>query len=303
MTNATLRRSQLVVPGNDVEVLDHAAASPADEVILDLEDSVRSSEKTEARERIVDALIENDWDDKLVSCRINGLNTRWWYDDVVTLGTNAGEHIDSFVLPKTDSADMVTGLDFLLTQVEVNAGLPSGSIGVEAQIESALGMSNVIEVAHAEERLDSLIFGPGDYSASIGVGGLTTGHSNLYPGHYWHYALSRLVHAAKGAGLQAIDGLYADFEDEEGFQEACNRAKMLGCDGKWVIHPKQVEHANTVFAPTEEQARLATQITEAYEEARREGQQTATFEGEIIDDATFRMAKNIMERAERAGVL
>jgi citrate lyase subunit beta/citryl-CoA lyase len=298
-----LRRSQLVVPGNDVEVLDHAAASSADEVILDLEDSVRSNEKAVAREQVVDAIEENDWGGKIVSCRINGLNTRWWYEDVVTLGTGAGEEIDSFVLPKTDSAEMVTGLDFLLTQVEVNAGLPTNSIGVEAQIESALGMSNVIDIAHTGERLDSLIFGPGDYSASIGVGGLTTGHSNQYPGHYWHYALSRLVHAAKGAGLQAIDGLFADFEDEEGFQEACNQAKMVGCDGKWVIHPKQVEHANTVFAPTEEQARLATQITEAYETARQEGQQTATFEGEVIDDATYQMAKNMVERAEQAGVL
>jgi citrate lyase subunit beta/citryl-CoA lyase len=164
-------------------------------------------------------------------------------------------------------------------------------------------MSNVIDIAHAEGRLDTLIFGPGDYSASIGVGGLTTGHSHTYPGHYWHYALSRLVHAAKGAGLQAIDGLYAELEDEEGFQEACERAQMLGCDGKWVLHPKQVERANTVFAPNKEQAQLARNIADAYEQAQQEGHQLATFEGEVIDEATYQMAKNIVERAQTAGVL
>lgn len=299
----TLRRSQLVVPGTDEEIIHNAAASDADEVILDLEDSVRANEKVRAREQVTEALIENDWAGKIVSCRINGLNTKWWYDDVITLGTSVGEHLDSFVTPKIDSAEMVTALDFLLTQVEVNAGLPENTIGVEAQIESALGMSNVIDIAHAEDRLDTLIFGPGDYSASIGVGGLTTGHSSAYPGHYWHYTLSRLVHAAKGADLQAIDGLYAEFDDEEGFQEACERARMLGCDGKWVLHPKQVERANTVFAPNKEQAQLAMNIVEAYEEAQQEGQQTATFEGEVIDDATYQMAKNIIERAENAGVL
>lgn len=299
----TLRRSQLIIPGTDDEVIHNAAASAADEVILDLEDSVRSSEKVEARDRVTEAIDENDWGDKIVSCRVNGLNTQWWYDDVITLGTEVGDRLDTLVVPKIDSAEMVTALDLLLTQVEANAGLPTNSISVEAQIESALGMSNVIDIAHAEDRLDALIFGPGDYSASIGVGGLTTGHSHTYPGHYWHYTLSRLVHAAKGAGLQAIDGLYAELEDEEGFEEACEQAQMVGCDGKWVIHPKQVELANRVFAPNAEQAQLALNIMEAYEEAQERGQQMATFEGEVIDDATYKMAKNLVKRARNAGVL
>lgn len=299
----TLRRSQLIVPGTDEGIIHNAATSAADEVILDLEDSVRSIEKVEARDRVTEAIAEADWGDKIVSCRVNGLNTEWWYDDVITLGTTVGDRLDALVVPKIDSAEMVTALDLLLTQVEVNAGLSANAIGVEAQIESALGMSNVIDIAHAEDRLDALIFGPGDYSASIGVGGLTTGHSHTYPGHYWHYTLSRLVHAAKGAGLQAIDGLYAELEDEEGFREACEQAQMVGCDGKWVLHPKQVEVANTVFAPNAEQARLAQNITEAYEEAQEKGQQTATFDGEVIDDATYQMAKNIVERARKADVL
>lgn len=304
MTNKmNLKRSQFIIPATDTEVTANASESEADQLIIDLEDSVRPAEKTQAREQIVDTLVENDWNSKLVSCRINSLKTRWWYEDIIDVVGDAGTVLDSIILPKTDSPETITVLDTLLTQVEINNGVEKGSIGIEAQIESAQGMNEVKSIANANARLESLIFGPGDYSVSIGVGGLTTGHSHNYPGHYWHYALSRIVHSAKAAGIQAIDGLYAEFEDEQGFTDSCERAKMLGCDGKWVIHPRQIQIANETFAPSEEEAQLAAEIVEAYEEANQTGAHPVMLNDELIDETTFEMASEIVERAKKAGVL
>lgn len=302
-TNRTLRRSQLVVPATDDHALDNAADSEADEVIIDLEDSVSPNRKVAAREQGINAIVQHTWTDKIVSCRINGLRSKWWYADIIELVEMTGGALDSIIIPKVDSSDMVTTVDTLLTQVERNNGLEPGTIRLEAQIENAIGMSNVIDIGHSESRLASLIFGPGDYSASVGIGGFTTDHSSNYPGHYWHYALSRLVHAAKGAELQAIDGMYANFDDDSGFREACSRAKMLGCDGKWAIHPTQISIANETFAPSEEEASIASKIVETYEAALDEEKRTATFEGEVIDEATYGMASEIVKRAEQADIL
>lgn len=280
-----------------------AADSPADEVFLDLEDSVAPDDKVDARQSVIDAVGENDWGDTVLAYRINGLNTKWWYDDLIEVVSEVGESLDDIIIPMVTSASDVDTVETLLRQVEVNAGLDVGEIGLEVQIEDGAGMNNAIEIAHASDRLDSLIFGPGDYSASMGTPGLTIGQFSDYPGHYWHYQLSRLNHAAKSAGLPCIDGPYAVIDDPEGYRDSCRHANLLGCDGKWAIHPSQIEIANEVFAPDPETAAKAERIIEAYRGATDSGQGSVSIDGEMIDEATHKMAKRVLDRAKAAGVL
>jgi len=297
-----LRRTQLATPATDERMMHNAADSAADEVFLDLEDSVAPDEKESAREPLITAAREEDWSDKVLSYRMNGVDTKWWYDDVIEVVTAAGEYIDDIIVPKVSSPSEVHTVENLLEQVEVNAGLEVGGIGLEPQIEDGEGMNRVDEIAHASDRLDSIIFGPGDYSAAMGAAGLTIGQFPEYPGHYWHYALSRCNHAAKSAGLPCLDGPYATIEDEEGFRDSCERAAMLGCDGKWAIHPSQIEIANEVFAPSREEADKAKRIVEAYEEAMEEGRGAVSVDGEMVDEATNKMARAIVDKAEKAGM-
>lgn len=303
MSNVNLRRTQLATPGSDRDMMGKASSSDADEVFLDLEDSVAPNEKAASREPVVEALTEEDWSDKIVSYRINGLDTQWWYEDVISVVSEAGEFLDDIIIPKVSHPSEVRAVEYLLNQVEVNAGLESGNIGLEPQIEDGAGMNNVAEIAHASERLDSVIFGPGDYSAAMGAAGLTIGEFPEYPGHYWHYALARCNHAAKSAGLPCIDGPYASIDDPEGFRTSCRNAAMLGCDGKWAIHPSQIDIANEVFAPDPEEARKAKRIVEAYAEAMDEGRGAVSVEGEMVDEATNKMAQRIVAKAEAAGIL
>jgi citrate lyase subunit beta/citryl-CoA lyase len=297
-----LRRTQLATPATDERMMHNAADSAADEVFLDLEDSVAPDEKAAAREPLITAAREEDWSDKVLSYRMNGVDTKWWYDDVIEVVTEAGEYIDDIIVPKVSNPSEVHTVENLLRQVEVNAGLEVGGIGLEPQIEDGEGMNRVDDIAHASDRLDSIIFGPGDYSAAMGAAGLTIGQFPEYPGHYWHYALSRCNHAAKSAGLPCLDGPYATIEDEEGFRDSCERAAMLGCDGKWAIHPSQIEIANEVFAPSREEADKAKRIVEAYEEAMAEGRGAVSVDGEMVDEATNKMARAIVAKAEKAGM-
>ncbi len=297
-----LRRTQLATPATDERMMHNAADSAADEVFLDLEDSVAPDEKESAREPLITAAREEDWSDKVLSYRMNGVDTKWWYDDVIEVVTEVGEYIDDIIVPKVSHPSEVHTVENLLQQVEVNAGLEAGGIGLEPQIEDGEGMNRVDEIAHASDRLDSIIFGPGDYSAAMGAAGLTIGQFPEYPGHYWHYALSRCNHAAKSAGLPCLDGPYATIEDEEGFRDSCERAAMLGCDGKWAIHPSQIEIANEVFAPSREEADKAKRIVEAYEEAMAEGRGAVSVDGEMVDEATNKMARAIVDKAEKAGM-
>jgi citrate lyase subunit beta/citryl-CoA lyase len=298
-----LRRTQLAVPASDERMMANAAASDADEVFLDLEDSVAPNAKAEAREPLIEAAREHDWSDKTLSYRINGVDTRWWYDDVIEVVGAVGEFVDDVIVPKVPDASQLRTVDDLLTQVEVNNDLEVGGIGLEPQIEDGEGMHNVHEIAHATDRLSCLIFGPGDYAAAMGTPGLDIGQFPDYPGHYWHHALSECNAAAKSAGVPCTDGPYADIDDPEGFRTSAERANMLGCDGKWAIHPDQIEIANEVFAPDPEVAERARRIVDAYAEAMAEGRGAVKVDGQMVDEATNKMARDIVEKAEAAGIL
>jgi citrate lyase subunit beta/citryl-CoA lyase len=303
MSDIELRRTQLATPASDPGFMKSASNSDADEVFLDLEDSVAPKEKAETREPLVDAVETHDWSDTILSYRINGIDTKWWYDDVIEVVSRAGDLIDDIIIPKVAGPSDVHTVENLLEQVEVNAGLAVGGIGLEPQIEDGEGMHNVHEIAHASDRLSSIILGPGDYSAAMGTPGLDIGQFPEYPGHYWHHALSECNAAAKSAGLPCIDGPYADIEDEEGFRTSCSNANMLGCDGKWAIHPAQIEIANEVFAPDPEVAERARRIVDAYAEAMDEGKGAVTVDGQMVDEATNKMAQDIVAKAEAAGIL
>jgi citrate lyase subunit beta/citryl-CoA lyase len=303
MTDVELRRTQLATPASDPKFMESASNSDADEVFLDLEDSVAPNAKAEARQPLIEAAIEHDWSDKILSYRINGIDTRWWYDDVIEVVSEAGEYIDDIIVPKVAGPSDVHTVENLLEQVEVNAGLEVGAIGLEPQIEDGEGMQNVHEIAHASDRLDSIIFGPGDYSAAMGTPGLDIGQFPEYPGHYWHHALSECNSAAKSAGLPCLDGPYADIDDPEGFRESAQRANLLGCDGKWAIHPSQIEIANEVFAPDPDVAERAKRIVDAYAEAMEEGKGAVKVDGQMVDEATNKMAQDIVDKAEAAGIL
>jgi citrate lyase subunit beta/citryl-CoA lyase len=298
----TLRRTQLAVPASDPEMIANAAGSDADEVFLDLEDSVAPTAKVEAREPLVEAAREHDWSDKVLSFRMNGIDTEWWYDDVIEVVGRAGAHIDDIVVPMVAGPSDVHTVENLLEGVEANNGLEIGGIGLEPQIEDGDGIHNVYEIAHASDRLSSIIFGPGDYSAAMGTPGLDIGQFPEYPGHYWHHALSECNAAAKSADLPCLDGPYADIDDPEGFRTSAERANMLGCDGKWAIHPSQIEIGNDVFAPDPEVADRAERIVEAYAEAMEEGTGAVSVDGQLVDEATNKMAKEIVEKARAANV-
>jgi citrate lyase subunit beta / citryl-CoA lyase len=303
MTDVTLRRTQLATPASDENMMEKAASSDADEVFLDLEDSVAPDAKPDARGPLIEAANTHDWGGKVLSYRINGIDTQWWYDDLIEVVSEAGENIDDIIVPKVKGASDIHTVENLLTQVEVNAGLEVGAIGLEPQIEDGEGMHRVHEIAHASDRLSSVIFGPGDYSAAMGTPGLDIGQFPDYPGHYWHYALSHCNAAAKSAGLPCLDGPYADISDEQGFRESCSNARMVGCDGKWAIHPSQIEIGNEIFAPDPEVAERADRIVEAYAEAMEEGKGAVSVDGQMVDEATNKMAQEIVVRAKAADIL
>ena len=295
-----LHRSELAVPGSRPELFEKAAASGADYVFLDLEDAVAPDEKEAARRNVIEALGDVDWrgSNKTISVRVNGLDTHYMYRDLIDVVEQAGAHLDTILVPKVGVPGDIYTVDALLTQLEQAMGL-SHRIGVEALIETALGMANVEAVAASSPRLEALHFGVADYAAScrartISIGGLNPD----YPGDQWHSALSRMLVACRANGLRAIDGPFGDFGDPDGFLAGARRAAALGYEGKWAIHPAQIDLANEVFTPLESEVDQARRVLGALEEAAAAGRGAAQLDGRMIDAASARMARNVVETAE-----
>lgn len=296
---ARLQRSELAVPGSRVEMFAKAADGPADYVFLDLEDAVAPADKEQARTNIIRGLRDIDWRarGKTISVRINGIDTHYMYRDVVEVIEQAGDRIDTVLIPKTGVPADVYMVDAMLTQIEEAKRLER-RIGIEVLIETALGMANVEAIAQSSRRLEAMHFGVADYAASVrarttNIGGLNPD----YPGDQWHFGISRMVVACRAYGLRAIDGPFGDFKDPDGFRAAARRAAALGCEGKWAIHPTQIELANEIFTPSPDEVLRARRILEALTEAETQGRGAASLDGRLIDAASARMAQNIVTMA------
>src|SRR5919197_5101303 len=264
------RRSCLSVPASSPKMLNKAPGLPADEVFIDLEDSVAPGEKEAARKNVIAALNDNDWGDKTVVVRINGVYTHWCYRDIIEIVEAAGQHIDCVMVPKVQHLSDVTFVADLLRMIEETNGFDR-KIGLEAQIENAPGLTNIDAIAAASDRLETLIFGPGDMAAAMGMPHSTVGQIvSSYPGDHWHWIVMRILVAARNQNLQAIDGPYAAIRDLDGFREVATRSRQLGYDGKWALHPDQIQVLNEIFTPTQEEYARAEDILEAYQKATEE---------------------------------
>lgn len=299
------RRSCLSVPGSNPRFLEKAQTLPVDAVILDMEDSVAPSEKVRARAAVVESLTSGGWGERLRTVRVNDLTTEWTYRDVIDVVEGAGERLDCVVLPKVTAARDVMWLDQLLTQIERANGFSLGQIGIEAQIEDAAALTRVEEIATASPRLEALVFGPADFMASIAMKSLVVGEQppGYTDGDAYHYVLMRILVAARANGLQAIDGPYLQIKDVDGFTRAAQRSASLGFDGKWVLHPEQVEASNAVYAPTQADYDHAELILDAYEYAttvRRRG--AVMLGGEMLDEASRKMAITAAAKGRAAGL-
>jgi len=311
---ARLNRSELAVPGSQPQLFEKAAQSDADVVFLDLEDAVAPDDKAGARKNIIEALNDLDWGTKSMSVRINGLDTHYMYRDVVDVVEQAGERLDLIMIPKVGTASDVYAIDMLVTQIETAKGY-SKRIGFEHIIETALGMQNVTEIAAASRRNESLHFGVADYAASTRarttvIGGVNRdyavltdpdadGGREVHWGDMWHYAVARMVVAARANGLRPVDGPFGDFSDPDGFTAAARRAAVLGCEGKWAIHPSQIELANEVMSPSEEEVTRARRILEAMDQAAKEGKGAVSLDGRLIDYASIRQAEVLVQKAQQ----
>jgi citrate lyase subunit beta/citryl-CoA lyase len=271
---------------------------------LDLEDSVAAPEKHSARTSVVAAVRELEWDDRVLCVRLNGWGSPWTYLDAIEVVGACGERLDEVMLPKTQSAAEVKALDLLLTQIELNCGLPAGHIGIEAQIESARALINVEEICAASPRLEAIVFGPADYAASVEMPVLTGGvQIDQYPGDHFHYVFSKILVAGRANGLQVIDGPFLKIKERELLIDYSNRSRSLGYDGKWAVHPDQVPVLNEVFSPTQEQFDRAWAIVDAYKTATEHERRGAVMFGEeMIDEASRKMALKFVSRGQRAGL-
>jgi citrate lyase subunit beta/citryl-CoA lyase len=302
------RRSCLAVPGSNPRFLEKAQSLPADQVFLDLEDACAPLEKEGARHKIVDALNQGDWTGKTRTVRVNDLTTHWTYRDVITVVEGAGANLDCVMLPKVQDAAQIHWLDLLLTQIEKTMGLEVGRIGIEAQIENAKGLVNVDEIAAASPRIETVIFGPADFMASITMKTLAVGEQPpLYDvGDAYHYILMRILMAARANGVQAIDGPYLQVRNPEGFRRVAGRSAALGFDGKWVLHPDQIGIANELYAPTQEDYDHAELILDAYDYCTSEAggmKGSAMLGDEMIDEASRKMALVIAGQGRAAGYI
>jgi citrate lyase subunit beta / citryl-CoA lyase len=297
------RRSCLSVPGSSPKMLAKGPTLPADEVFMDLEDSVAPLAKEEARDNVTQALKEGDWGGKTAVVRVNGVYTRWCAHDVLHVVENAGQYLDCIMIPKVEHASDVEFVDNLLRMIEETTGLDK-RIGLEVQIETATGLRNVHDIAAASERAETLIFGPADMSASLGLPTVTAGLPMLgYPGDHWHHVLSTILIAARHAGLQAIDGPYLVIKDLDGFREMSQRARALGYDGKWALHPGQIDVLNEVFTPSQEEFDKAEAMLDAYRHATDvERLGAVMFGNEMIDEASRKMAEQLSARGRAAGL-
>ena len=299
------RRTVLAVPGSSPRFLAKAQGLAVDEVFLDLEDAVAPAQKTEARTAVAAALRSGDWGAKVRAVRVNDASTGWAYRDVIDVVEQAGEFLDAIVLPKVTGPAQVSWLELLLSQVEEAMGYPAGRIGIEAQIEDAAGLARVDEIAAASPRLETLIFGPADFMASLGMRSLEIGAQppNYLGGDAFHYAHLRILVAARARGLQAIDGPFAAIADTEGLRRSAASVAALGYDGKWVLHPGQVDTVNAVFSPDQADYDRAELIVEAYEYYTTvQGRGAAMLDGEMIDEASRKMALVEVARGRAAGL-
>jgi citrate lyase subunit beta/citryl-CoA lyase len=298
-----LRRSELAVPASQARFIAKAAEGEADLVFLDLEDAVAPAEKVAARERVIDALNNIDWGRKTRAVRINDVRTVWCHDDIVDVVTRAGTNLDIIIVPKVKAPRDVWFVETLLAQLEAKLRLPH-RIGLEALVEETEALARVEEIAACSPRLEALILGVGDLSASQGI---RTGHVTdpalRYPGDMWHYARNRMIVAARAAGIDAIDGPYPNYRDADGYRREATWGSTLGCVGKWCIHPSQIAIANDVFAPTEREIALAKRMCEAYEAASSAGAGAAGEAGVLVDAASVRIFEGVLERARLTGRL
>ncbi len=291
-----LQRSELAVPGSNPGMFEKAANSAADYVFLDLEDAVSPGDKVQARKNIIQALHDIDWRSKAktISVRINSIDTHYMYRDLVDLVEQAGDRLDTILIPKVGVAADVYMVDAMLTQIEEAKGF-TNKIGIEALIETTLGMANVDAIATSSPRMEAMHFGVADYAASCrarttNIGGLNPD----YPGDQWHHGLSRMLVACRAFGLRPIDGPFGDFNDPDGYRLGANRAAAMGYEGKWAIHPSQIELANEVYSPPADEVDRARRILAALEEAAAQGRGAAQLDGRMIDAASARMAQNVV---------
>ena len=299
-----LQRSELAVPGSSPQMFEKAAQSKADYVFLDCEDAVVPDDKEQARKNIICALNDIDWQRKTVSVRINGLDTHYMYRDVVDILEQAGNNLDTILIPKVGTPQDVYAIDMLVTQIETAMGLKK-KIGLECLIETALGGANVMQIAQASPRLEALHFGVADYAASMRarttiIGGLNQDY--ICEGalnDQWHASQVNMLTACRAYGLRAIDGPFGDFSDSDAFIAAAKRVAVLGYEGKWAIHPAQIELANKIMSPPEAEVTRASNILKALEEAAKAGKGAAQLDGKMIDIASERMARNIIAQAEQ----
>lgn len=303
MTRPTrLRRSELSTPGSNPAMIAKAAAGDADLVFLDLEDAVSPNEKVPSRKNIVEGLNNLDWGKKTRAVRINGTHTHWCYEDLVEVVTGAGKNLDVIIVPKPKSPRDVWFVDTLLTQLENQLGLEEGRIGLELLIEETEALARVEEIAACSPRLEALILGFGDFSASQGMRLSLHGKGEgKYPGDPWSYHRNRMIVAAKANGLDAIDGPFADFRDDEGYRREATWASALGAVGKWAIHPAQVPIANDVYSPTDAEIARAQKVIAQVREAEDAGTGAANAGGVMIDAATARLYEVTLERARKTG--
>ncbi|CAI7974078.1 citrate lyase subunit beta / citryl-CoA lyase [Frankia sp. Hr75.2] len=300
VTRPRARRSELATPASSERMCEKAAGSGADLVFLDLEDACAPSAKEAARGIAVAALTDLDWGHTVRAVRVNGLDTPWCHDDIIEVVTGAGASLDVLIVPKARSARDVWWVDVLLTQLETKLGL-TRRIGLEVLIEEAEGLSNAAEIARSSSRLEAIIFGAGDLSASLRA--RVDGNFDPvgeYPGDFWHFARVQVLSAARGAGIDAIDAPYPAYKDVDGYRRSATHASLLGFDGKWAIHPAQVPIANEVFAPTEQEVAEAHEAMKIYRESEAEGVGAIGRDGRLVDAAHMRLAENVLHKAALA---
>jgi citrate lyase subunit beta/citryl-CoA lyase len=299
-----LRRSCLAVPGSSPKMVAKAATLPADMVFIDLEDAVAPLEKNDAtRQNVVDALTGHEWTAPTRVVRVNGIDTTWCFRDILYVVSGAQDALDCIMLPKVQGPDHVAFAHHLLTQLEAELGM-SKRIGLEVQIESARGAENLPAIADASDRIETIIFGPGDYAADLGIPQLSVGAiDDVYPGDQWHSVLSRIVITARARGLQAIDGPYSAIQDLDGFRTVAERSVRLGCDGKWALHPTQIDVLNEIYRPSQAHFDRAEALLSAYRQATEGDRRGAVmWEGEMIDEASRKMAEQVAARGRAAGM-
>jgi citrate lyase subunit beta/citryl-CoA lyase len=297
-----LRRSELSTPASNEKMIEKAAASEADLVFLDLEDSVAPKEKRNARAKVIEGLRTLNWGKKTRAVRINNIETEYAYEDIIEIVEKAGEHLDLIIIPKVKAARDVWWVDTLLTQIESKLK-SKRRIALECLVEEVEALINAEEIARSSPRLEALIFGPGDFSASQGIrmsaiGALPGG----YPGDMWHYARNKIVVAARAAGIEAVDGPYADFRNPDGYRVEATRASVLGFVGKWAIHPSQIAIANEVYSPTQKEVERARKLAAAYAQAEEQGLGAVAIDGVMVDAASVRILRNIIAKADLIGM-